>query len=200
MFSSWSRTRKSTPPPAAGDSATSRTANLATRRCTKPATPATCPQKIATSSSPVTRLGPERHRKTSSEDGDGGDDIQQATHCAPADRSLQRLHLGGRYDLDALSGAGRGERLWTSHAAGPPRRAQGRASRLLRAASSIPSGRLRDLEIRCTDSEGGVEEQELRTRQLGWRHPCRVRTSARRDRRRRALVFQRLRPYRSRLG
>src|SRR5262249_7866316 len=57
---SWSRTRKSTPPPAAGDSATSRMANLATRRCTKPATLATCPPRIVTSYSPVTHLSLER--------------------------------------------------------------------------------------------------------------------------------------------
>ena len=41
-FSLWSRTQKSTPPPADGDSLTStKTANLATRHCSKPAPPAT---------------------------------------------------------------------------------------------------------------------------------------------------------------
>ena len=63
MFSSWSRTRKSTPRPTAGDLPTSRTANLATRRCTRRATPATSLRKIATSSSPVTRPPPERTRR-----------------------------------------------------------------------------------------------------------------------------------------
>src|SRR5215831_14248338 len=59
MFNSWSKTQKSMRRRVAGDSATSRTANLATRRCTKPASPATCLPKIATSSSHVTRLRPE---------------------------------------------------------------------------------------------------------------------------------------------
>ena len=44
---------------AAGDLPTSRTANLTTRRCTKPASPVTSLLKIATTSSPVTRLRPD---------------------------------------------------------------------------------------------------------------------------------------------
>ena len=59
MFNSWSRTQKSTPRLAAGGSPTSRTANLATRRCTKRASPATCLPKIATSSSRITHRRPE---------------------------------------------------------------------------------------------------------------------------------------------
>src|SRR5262245_51194554 len=39
MFSLWSRTQRSTPRPAAGDLPTLRMANLATRRCTKLASP-----------------------------------------------------------------------------------------------------------------------------------------------------------------
>jgi hypothetical protein len=45
------RTQRNTPRPTAGDSPTSGMANLATRRSTKPATPATCLPRIATSSS-----------------------------------------------------------------------------------------------------------------------------------------------------
>jgi hypothetical protein len=59
MFNSWSRTQKSMPRVAAGDSRTSRTANLATRRCIKPASPATSLPKIAIWSSRATRLRPE---------------------------------------------------------------------------------------------------------------------------------------------
>ena len=56
MFSSWSRTQRSTRRLAAGDLPTSRMANLATRTCTKLASPVTSLPKIATTSSPVTRL------------------------------------------------------------------------------------------------------------------------------------------------
>src|SRR3974390_3370470 len=59
MFNSWSKTQKSTPRPAAGDTPTSRTANLAMRRCTKPASPATCLPKITTTFLLTTHLRPE---------------------------------------------------------------------------------------------------------------------------------------------
>ena len=55
-FNLWSRTQQSTPRRAAGGSLTSKTANLATRRCSKPAFPATRRPKLATLSSPVTHL------------------------------------------------------------------------------------------------------------------------------------------------
>ena len=59
-FSLWSRTQKSTPRRAAGGSLNSiRTANLPTRRCSKPASPATSLSKLATLSSPVTHLNTE---------------------------------------------------------------------------------------------------------------------------------------------
>src|SRR5262245_48881550 len=61
MSSSWSRTQKSTPRLAAGDLPTSQMANLATRRCTRRASPATNPLRIATLSSPVTHLSSEKH-------------------------------------------------------------------------------------------------------------------------------------------
>jgi Cytochrome P460 len=53
---------KSTPHPAAGDSPTLRTANLAMRRCRQSASPATSPQKIATTFSLTTRRRPELKR------------------------------------------------------------------------------------------------------------------------------------------
>src|ERR1700738_2658950 len=56
IFSSWSRTQKNTLRRAAGGSRTLRTVNLLTRRCTKPASPAMSPPKLATLSSPVTHL------------------------------------------------------------------------------------------------------------------------------------------------
>jgi hypothetical protein len=56
---SWSRTQKSTPPPAVGDTLTSRTANPAIRRCMKSVPPATPLKKITTTSSCVTHLRPE---------------------------------------------------------------------------------------------------------------------------------------------
>src|SRR5215475_9057844 len=59
MSSSWSRTRRSTPRPAAGDLPTSPTANPATKRYTNSASPATSRRKIATSFSPTTHLRPE---------------------------------------------------------------------------------------------------------------------------------------------
>jgi hypothetical protein len=46
--------------------------------------------------------------------------------------------------------------------------AQGGASRLLCAASSIPSRRLRDLEVHCACPEGSVVAKELRIRHVGW--------------------------------
>ena len=54
--------KRSTPRLPAGDLPTSRMADLATRHCTKLAFPATSLPKIATSSSPVTRLPPELTR------------------------------------------------------------------------------------------------------------------------------------------
>jgi hypothetical protein len=80
--------------------------------------------------------------------------------------------------------------------ASPQCRAPGEASRLLCTASSIPSGRLRDLEVHCAHSEGLVEAKELRIRHVGRRGPSRVRAQAGRDRRHGALVFQRLRRHR----
>src|SRR5271157_942923 len=56
MFSSWSRTQRSTPRRAAGGSLTLRAESRATRRCTKLASRATRLRKIATMSSPVTHL------------------------------------------------------------------------------------------------------------------------------------------------
>src|SRR5262249_2726404 len=58
-FSSWSRTRKSTPRPTAGGSLNSTTVNPPTRRCTTPALPATRSSKLATLSSTVTPLDAE---------------------------------------------------------------------------------------------------------------------------------------------
>src|SRR6516165_5528807 len=63
----------------------------------------------------------------------------------------------------------------------PKRGARDRASRFLRTASSIPSRRLRDLEVYCTHSEGRVDAKELRIRHVGRRDPSRVRAQARRD-------------------
>src|SRR5215510_10230634 len=54
MSSSWSRTRQSTRRRGAGGSPTSRTADLATRRCIRPASHATSQPRIATTSSPDT--------------------------------------------------------------------------------------------------------------------------------------------------
>jgi hypothetical protein len=63
-FSLWSRTQRNTPPRAAGGSviSTSATANLPKGRCSKRASPATRLSKLATLSSPVTRLNAESHR------------------------------------------------------------------------------------------------------------------------------------------
>ena len=57
---------------------------------------------------------------------------------------------------DRLKGCCRSERVCSSYAAGPECCAEGGASRLLCAASSISSGRLRDLEVHCAGSEGSV--------------------------------------------
>jgi hypothetical protein len=70
---------------------------------------------------------------------------------------------------------GRGsEQLRSSYAAGLDCRAEGEASGLLCPASSIPSGRLRDVEVHRADSEGSVDAQELRIRHVGWRDPSRI--------------------------
>ena len=58
MFSSWLRTQENAAT-AAGDSLTLRTESRATRRCTRPALPATSLPKQATLSSPVTHLSTE---------------------------------------------------------------------------------------------------------------------------------------------
>src|ERR1700732_719318 len=59
MFSSWSRTQKSTLRRAAGGLATSRTEDLATRHCIKPASDATCLLKLTTTFLLATHLSPE---------------------------------------------------------------------------------------------------------------------------------------------
>src|SRR5215813_5359607 len=76
MSSSWSRTRISTPRLVAGDSPTSRTANLRTRRCTKPASPATCLQRIVTTFSLTTHLRPEFWAMPAK-----GSRFESKTHC-----------------------------------------------------------------------------------------------------------------------
>jgi hypothetical protein len=73
------------------------------------------------------------------------------------------------------SGCCRSEWLRSSYAAGPECRTEGEASGLLRTASSIPSGRLRDLEVHCAHPEGSVGAKELRIRHVAWRDPSRVR-------------------------
>src|ERR1035441_4539418 len=62
IFSLWSRTQENTPRRAAGVSLNLiRAANLTTRRCTKPASPATSLSKLATLSSPITHLDTNRN-------------------------------------------------------------------------------------------------------------------------------------------
>ena len=63
-FSSWSRTPENTARPAAGGSLNLTTANPPTRRCTTLAFLATSPPKLATLSSPVTRLEGRTRRAT----------------------------------------------------------------------------------------------------------------------------------------
>jgi hypothetical protein len=55
-FSSWSRTRRNTPRPAAGDSRSSPTANPTARRCIRPVLPVTHRPKIATLFSRATHV------------------------------------------------------------------------------------------------------------------------------------------------
>src|SRR5215475_11143534 len=93
------------------------------------------------------------------------------------------------------SGCCRSERLRSSYAAGPECRAEAETSGLLCTASSISTGRLRDLEVHCAHSEGSVVAKELRICDVGWRDPFRVRAEARRDRRHGALVLQWLRQH-----
>ena len=59
MFSLWSRTQKNTPRRAGQGSLTSRMENLATRHCTKPASPVTSLPKLKTTFSLTTHLRPE---------------------------------------------------------------------------------------------------------------------------------------------
>src|SRR5207249_530135 len=54
--------------------------------------------------------------------------------------------------------------------------------RFLCAASSIPSRRLRDLEVHCAGSEGSLVAKVLRIRRVGRRDPPRVRASTGRNR------------------
>src|SRR6516164_10762111 len=99
MFSSWSRTQKNTPRPAAGDSATSPTANPATRRCTKLASPATSPQKLATMSSPATHI--ERQLCRAREGAERHVGVGQKAGCPAAGAGPDHLPLGRQ----ALDGA-----------------------------------------------------------------------------------------------
>ena len=69
-FSSWSRTQENTPRRAAGGLLNSKTANLPTRRCSKPASRATSLSKLATLSSLITH--PDKCRGGCSRIGTGG--------------------------------------------------------------------------------------------------------------------------------
>ena len=91
---------------------------------------------------------------------------------------------------DRLKAVAEANRLCSSYVASPECCAEGGASRLLCAASSIPSRRLRDLEIHCAYAEGSLVSKDLRKRHVGWRDPPRIRTSTGRYRGPRALVFQ----------
>src|SRR5208283_60395 len=62
MCSSWSRTQRNTPRREAGASLTLLVESRATRRCTRPAFPATCLRKIVTTSSLVTHVNGLRLR------------------------------------------------------------------------------------------------------------------------------------------
>ena len=62
-FNLWSRTQENTPRPVAGGSLNSTTANPPTRRCTKPALPATSLPKLATLSSPTTHLSAKNRKQ-----------------------------------------------------------------------------------------------------------------------------------------
>src|SRR5215813_6426568 len=62
--------------------------------------------------------------------------------------------------------------------------------------SLLPSGRLRDVEVRCARTESIVEEQELRIRHVGRRVPQRIRARAGRGRRAGTLVLQQFRQHR----
>src|SRR5215471_7559967 len=86
------------------------------------------------------------------------------------------------------------------HAEGPECRARSEASRPLCHASSISCRRLRNMDVRRAGPTSHVAAQELRIRHVGWRDPCRVRASARRDRCNGALVFQWLCQHRSRFA
>ena len=57
----------------------------------------------------------------------------------------------------------RGERLRCAYAAGPERSAEGAASGLLCAASSVPSGRLCELEVHCAHTKGHGTERPSST-------------------------------------
>src|ERR1700751_4449819 len=55
---------------------------------------------------------------------------------------------------DSMKDVCRSEQLCSEYVTSPKRGARGRASRILCTASSIPSGRLRGLEVHCAHSEG----------------------------------------------
>ena len=80
---------------------------------------------------------------------------------------------------DRLKAVAEANQLCSAYVAGPQCGAEGEAARLLCAASSIPSRRLRDLEVHCANSEGSVVAQDLRIWHVGWRDPPRVRASSR---------------------
>jgi hypothetical protein len=74
-----------------------------------------------------------------------------------------------RQDLASHQNCCRSQQLRSQYAGSSERRAQGEASGLLCHASSLPSGRLRDVEIPRAHPEGSVATQDLRIRHLGRR-------------------------------
>src|SRR5215510_13260517 len=98
--------------------------------------------------------------------------------------------------MGSREGCCRSKSLCSSYVASPACGAEGGASCFLCAASSLPSRRLRDLEVHGAYAEGSLVAKDLRKRHVGWRDPPRIRTATRRYRGPRALVFQWLCPYR----
>src|SRR5262245_50156427 len=99
--------------------------------------------------------------------------------------------------MGSLEGCCRSEQLCSQYVASPECCPEGGASRLLCAASPVPSRRLRELEVHCARPEGGLVAQDLRKRDVGWRDPPQIRTATQRHCGPRALVFQWLCQHRS---
>src|SRR5262245_18565908 len=100
---------------------------------------------------------PRVHRR----EGHGRSAVREGEYWASPHRSLQRFHIRGRQTLGSHQERCRSKRLHPSYVAAADYCAKGWSARVLCDASSIPSGRLRELEVRCACSESVLVAKDI---------------------------------------